>query len=287
MTELRLYAECLGVFGLCRYAKIEGDLMINYLGCNASASFGYCKREDMYDVPTRVIRCTPVEFLSTPGPCCHCPRPIGPPGPRGPMGPRGPQGATGPAGSIGSTGATGPAGSIGPTGATGPAGSIGSIGPTGATGPAGSIGPTGPTGATGPTSQLAGIQMQLIGSAQRVIDTQQPLVFDMAVNDQSPYIGYNPLTGEFILSRPGNYFVSWWVATDGSHFPNSISFSLNVNTVGYTLSSTPIVTGQLSGSSLVTVETVPTTLTLNNISPSAVALASTPVQANLIILQVS
>lgn len=260
MTELRLYAECLGVFGLCRYAKIEGDLMINYLGCNASANFGYCKREDMYDVPTRVIRCTPVEFLSTPGPCCHCPRPIGPPGPRGPMGPRGPQGATGPAGSIG---------------------------PTGATGPTGSIGPTGPTGATGPTSQLAGIQMQLIGSAQRVIDTQQPLVFDMAVNDQSPYIGYNPLTGEFILSRPGNYFVSWWVATDGSQFPNSISFSLNVNTVGYTLSSTPIVTGQLSGSSLVTVETVPTTLTLNNISPSAVALASTPVQANLIILQVS
>lgn len=210
----------------------------------------------MYDVPMRIVRCTPKEQMvcACPAPCPWCPGPAGPTGPTGPMGPRGPMG---PAGPRGATGAMGPAGA---TGATGPA---------------------------GPASRLSGIQMQLIGGAQRVVESRESLVFDMAVNDQSPDISYNPLSGEFTLTRAGSYFVSWWIATDGSEYSTTLSFSLFVDAAGYALGSTPIVTGQLNGSALVTVEAVPTTLTLKNISPDAVALASAPVQANLVILQIT
>ena len=129
--------------------------------------------------------------------------------------------------------------------------------------------------------------MQLVGGSERIISPGQILIFDTALNDQSPDIGYNSLTGEFTVNTPGNYFVSWWVATNGSATTTDLWFSLEVNMSGVTTGATPIVTGQLNGSALVTVNATPASLTLVNTTPSFIALASTPIQANIVILQIA
>lgn len=129
--------------------------------------------------------------------------------------------------------------------------------------------------------------MQLISGAGRFLQPGQTLVFDTAINDQSPYISYDPISGGFTLSQSGNYFVTWWVSTDGSEQASNLGFSVEVNAMGPISGATPVVTGQLSGSALVTVNANPVILTLNNTTSNVVALASTNVQANIVILQVS
>lgn len=166
----------------------------------------------------------------------------------------------------------------GPTGATGP------MGPTGATG---ATGPTGATGATGAAGTLAGIQMQLVGGRQSQIAPGANVIFDTAINDQSADISYNSLTGQFTISNPGNYFVSWWVATDGAGSSTDLWFSIQVTASVPVAGATPIVTGQLNGSALVTVSSAPATLTLMNSTANPIVFAATPVQANIVILQIS
>lgn len=111
-------------------------------------------------------------------------------------------------------------------------------------------------------------------------------MFDTVVNDQSPDINYNPMTGVFTLNRPGNYFISWWVATDGASRSTILQFSVELGAANYAQGSTPVVTGQVSGSALVTVAAEPVTLILKSTTSDVVALASTTVQANIVILQV-
>lgn len=129
--------------------------------------------------------------------------------------------------------------------------------------------------------------MQLVGGRQSQIAPGENVIFDTAINAQSADIGYDPLTGEFTVYRPGNYYVSWWIATDGVGAHTDIRFSIQVSAVSSVMGATPIVTGQLNGSALITVSTVPTTLALRNDTTDEIALASTPVQANIVILQIS
>lgn len=129
--------------------------------------------------------------------------------------------------------------------------------------------------------------MQLVGGASQTVAPGQNLVFDAAVNDQSPDIGYNALTGEFTISRAGNYLVNWWVATNGTSADTNLWFSIMVGGAGYALGAAPLVTGQVGGSALVSVGHTPTVLTLANTTPNTLRLAQTPVQADIVILQVS
>ena len=221
----------------------------------------------------------------------------GPTGPTGYTGPTGPTGATGPTGPTGYTGPTGPTGYTGPTGSTGSAGATGPTGytgPTGSTGLAGATGPTGytgPTGATGPTgpvaqsNQLRGIQVQLVGRGSDAVDDGENVVFDTIRNLQSSDINYNTQTGEFTITRSGNYSVTWWVSTDGTGALNAIYFSLRINGDGDITSSSPVVTGQISGSALITIENTPSTVTLVNTSNDLVIYAGLSVQANLVITE--
>ena len=175
----------------------------------------------------------------------------------------------------------------GPTGATGDTGPTGATGDTGPTGATGDTGPTGPTGATGPAVVLGGIQAQLVASPLELLPNGSIVIFDTIVTNQSLDITYNPVTGAFTLSMVGNYFVLWWVATDGSDLLPNINFSLRLNGAGDILSSTPVVTGQISGSALVHVSSTPSTLTLVNASNDTIALANTEVQANIVIIELA
>lgn len=157
-------------------------------------------------------------------------------------------------------------------------------GPRGATGP---TGPTGPTGATGPIAQLSGMQVQLVSGAATVIANNDNVVFDNILNDQSLNISYDTTTGVFNLMRPGNYYIDWWVDVDGTEISPEVGFSIFVNGVSYSISSLPLVTGQISGSTLVTIGSTPATISLVNVTGGAVNFADTPVRANITIIQLT
>lgn len=134
-------------------------------------------------------------------------------------------------------------------------------------------------------SENEGIQAQLTGAGGEIIADDANVVFDTVLNDQSDDITYSPTTGEFTITRPGNYYIAWSVATDGAGPSINVSFAVTVNGLPYSTMSSPIVSGELSGEALVTVETVPAVITLVNVTGEGVFIPSTPVQANIVILR--
>jgi hypothetical protein len=204
-------------------------------------------------------------------------------GPTGPTGPTGDTGATGATGATGETGATGATGETGATGATGETGATGATGETGATG---ATGETGATGATGTSLVLGGLQLQLTGLPSGTIEDGAPIPFDTLINSQTPDIIYSGF-GVFTINTNGNYFVSWWVTTDGAEAITYVNFELELNGSGVGQGSSPIVSGQLNGSSLVTVGTAPATLALVNATGTTISYGNNPVQANIVIVELA
>lgn len=170
-------------------------------------------------------------------------------------------------------------------GPTGPTGATGATGVTGPTGPTGATGATGVTGATGATLALSGIQVELINGTNRLITNTAIIVFDTILNNRSSDISYNSSTGLFTLTKTGNYYVSWWVTTDGSSLSPTVTFALAVNGIPVSQGSSPIVTGQVAGTALITITSTPSTVSLINVSGDTVLLADTPIQANLDIIE--
>jgi hypothetical protein len=134
---------------------------------------------------------------------------------------------------------------------------------------------------------LLGIQAQLLGDGVGTVADGANVIFDTLTTDVSPNITYSAVTGEFTITAPGNYYVAWWVATDGAEAATTVSFAVELNGGGGVLGSSPIVTGQLNGSVLVTVGAVPATIALTNVTGATVGFATTPVQANIVITEVS
>lgn len=130
---------------------------------------------------------------------------------------------------------------------------------------------------------LTGIQAQLVGAGGTTIADGSNVIFDSVLNNQSGSISYSGATGTFTVTAPGNYYVDWWVGTDGAGPSTNVSFAIDVNGVNYSEASSPIVSGQLSGEALVTVTTVPTQITLVNVTGQGVFVPTTPVQANIVI----
>lgn len=135
------------------------------------------------------------------------------------------------------------------------------------------------------TASLGGIQANLTGSGGELLLADELVIFDNVINNQSSDISYDSTTGEFTISKPGNYYISWQVTTDGSELTTDLNFSINVNGVPYSMVSTPIVTGEVSGSALVTIG-APSTISLVNSSEQTVLIALTDVQANIVIVEV-
>jgi hypothetical protein len=84
--------------------------------------------------------------------------------------------------------------------------------------------------------------------------------------------------------------VTWWVAIEGVCTcppAKSISFALELNGIGGILGSAPEISAQVNGSAFVTVGAAPSIMTLVNVTGVAVGYAFTPVQANIVILEVT
>ncbi|HBD00444.1 MAG TPA: hypothetical protein DC053_15560, partial [Lachnoclostridium sp.] len=107
------------------------------------------------------------------------------------------------------------------------------------------------------------------------------------LNNQSLNISYNTSTGVATLNAEQNYYVSWWVTTNGAGSSSFVEFSLEINGSSGIASCSPLVTGQLSGITLITVGAIPSTIALVNTTGQTVNYGATPVQAHMTIFQVS
>jgi len=136
-----------------------------------------------------------------------------------------------------------------------------------------------------PTS-LGGVQTQLDNAAGDVITNGSDVEFNTVLNDQSADISYNPATGAFTITKSGNYLVSWWFAAGGAAPATTVSFAVEVNGVPYSTASSPIVSGQLSGTALVTVTSTPTVITLVNVTGDDVFIPATPVQSGFVVTEI-
>ncbi len=138
-----------------------------------------------------------------------------------------------------------------------------------------------------PESMLGGIQAQRTNATGTIIPIGGNVIFDTVLNDQSDNISYNSTTGEFTITKPGNYYVDWWVSARSEEGSLYTAFTLEVNGVPYSTASSLSGIEQLSGEALLTVTTVPTTIRLVNTSDDRVIIGALPVQANIVIAEVT
>jgi predicted secreted protein len=116
-------------------------------------------------------------------------------------------------------------------------------------------------------------------------------LFDTTINAPSTNITYNAGVGAFFINAPGNYFISWWVNTDGAETSPNVTFGIRVISGGSDIilstSPSPLTTLQLNGTALITVTTTPLVFNLFNSTGTTVTYGTGAIQANLTIIEVS
>lgn len=132
---------------------------------------------------------------------------------------------------------------------------------------------------------LKGIQAQLRDSVSEILDDGAVVPFDTLVNNQSSIL-FNAQTGTFTLTAAGNYYIKWWVTTDGSAGPVNMSFTVYTDGISAIGGNSPIVTGQVNGDAFLIFVDAPHDITLVNTTGADVLFANIPTQANITILTV-
>ncbi|NLM63628.1 MAG: hypothetical protein GX190_04885 [Mollicutes bacterium] len=150
-------------------------------------------------------------------------------------------------------------------------------------GPPGPPGPEGPQGPTGPGSQLEGLQAILTDSTS-IIENNAPIIFNELFNDVTDAVSYDPATGLFTITENGNYYIDWWVAADGSPVAVTIDISLVTSNGIVATASSPILSGQMTGSTIISVTNAPITFRLVNTTGNEIFIGNTTVKASLSII---
>jgi len=145
-------------------------------------------------------------------------------------------------------------------------------------------GPTGPTGPTG-SSMLSGIQMQIISVPNKIINGNEAIIFDELITNTNSNISYDVTTGEFSILSPGSYVIHWWVNADGSTDPSGLAaVSIYVNGIHHSSAVTPTTTGYFAGQGLISINVVPSIVTIVNDTQYAFQLSwFPPVQGGILI----
>ncbi len=148
-------------------------------------------------------------------------------------------------------------------------------------GPTGPQGPQGIQGPTGPSSQMDGIQVVLDNGIE--FDNNSNIIFNTIQNTVGSSINYDTITGNFTITEAGNYDVSWWIATGGAAASPIVAFSLQLDAVEVGATASSVTEGNVSGNALITVSTVPATLSLLNNSGDVVFIPTLPIEGSLVI----
>ncbi len=130
-----------------------------------------------------------------------------------------------------------------------------------------------------------------MGSSGGTVEDNTNVLFDTVINAPASAITYNAGTGAFSITQAGNYYISWWVNADGAGASTFIDFAIQITSGGSGVieaaSPAPITTLQLNGSALITATSLPLIFGLINNTGEEVNYGTSPVQANLTIIQVT
>lgn len=133
---------------------------------------------------------------------------------------------------------------------------------------------------------LTGIQAQITNTPGKLLYTGEQLMFDSIIMSNNPNIKYD--NGRFNISKSGTYFISWQVATTSMGIDQYSYFSIAINGVEYSISASPTVKGQISGTAIINVNSGDyITLVNTNVGGESVMFGHSLVLANIIIMGVS
>jgi hypothetical protein len=162
----------------------------------------------------------------------------------------------------------------------------GPIGPTGPTGATGAQGPTGPTGATGTEPGTALIEAIWVTGGLSNLANKSPVPFDN-IREVKGAISYTLGSGAFTINETGYYLINWWVTTNGASPATTINFNLLLNGIIQSQAASPDVIGQVVGTALHRVTTVPSIISVVNDTGANVSIPQAPCQADITIVRVS
>ena len=149
-----------------------------------------------------------------------------------------------------------------------------------------------------PPARLRGTEVALTGSAGATIADGAPVPFNVLVSNNTLGVTFIPGSGSVTFGRAGTYLVNWWVAlgeeiatqngdqAKGANTATAFSVKLNGSVVSSAYAGSGA--AQISGSSLVTVSSVPSVMQLvNNTGCSLTFAAGTSGQAGLTVTQLA
>ncbi|MGL5752385.1 MAG: peptidase G2 autoproteolytic cleavage domain-containing protein [Paraclostridium sp.] len=113
------------------------------------------------------------------------------------------------------------------------------------------------------------------------------VIFNKILIDIASFIDYNQNNGVITITKPGSYYIDWWVATD-STLANHTSFGILTSDLRFIKGESPNTQEEVSGNALVKVAYTPYTFSLINSTNQTVYYSNkTQVKANLTIIEVN
>ena len=135
--------------------------------------------------------------------------------------------------------------------------------------------------------QLRGMQLSLVGSSAGSVASGACVTFDTVDFDNALGVSYTSGSGQIAVGRTGTYLVNWWVGIESSQSAESVAFALSLNGSDVATSYSDTGGGQVYGTAIVNVTSIPATLTLVNRSGEAVTLATAGGQSSLTLTQLA
>ncbi len=131
------------------------------------------------------------------------------------------------------------------------------------------------------------MQLSLVGSSAGSIANGACVSFDALNSNNTLGVSYTTGSGQINIARTGTYLVNWWVATCGTQTADTVAFALSLNGSDLATSYSDTGGGQIYGTAIVNVTSIPATLTLVNRSGDAVTLATAAGQGGLTLTQLA
>ena len=134
---------------------------------------------------------------------------------------------------------------------------------------------------------LRGMQLSLVGSSGGSVAHGAGVAFDTVDSNNTLGVSYTSGSGSVNVGRTGTYLVNWWVAIENAQTAEMVAFALSLNGSDVATSYSDVGGGQIYGTAIVNVSSIPATLSLINRSGAAVTLATAGEQAGLTLTQLA
>ena len=131
------------------------------------------------------------------------------------------------------------------------------------------------------------MQLSLVGSSAGTVAHGANVAFDALDSNNTLSVSYTPGSGSIIIGRTGTYLVNWWVAMENAQSTESVAFALSLNGSDVATSYSDIGGGQIYGTAIVNVSSIPSTLSLINRSGNDVSLVTAAGQGGLTLTQLA